>query len=97
MKKFFGVLLWLIGLFCISLGMFGMGNTNGERKCLESQIEMIEEHQSKIDNEMVIGASIAFVGLLFSVVGIVLLATKTKKQWLMEAELQVLKNIKSPS
>ena len=26
MKKFFGVLLWLIGLFCISLGMFGMGN-----------------------------------------------------------------------
>lgn len=92
MKKFFGVLLWLIGLFCISLGMFGMGNTNGERKCLESQIEMIEGYQSKKDGEMMIGGSITFVGLVFSIVGIVLLATKTKKQLLMEAELEVLKN-----
>ena len=46
MKKFFGVVLWLIGLFCVSLGMFGMGNTNGESKCLETQMEIIAEQQS---------------------------------------------------
>lgn len=91
MKKFFGVFLLFIGLFLVALGMFGMGNTNGERKCHYSQIEMTPTHKPYKETEI----AVATVGLLFHVIGVILLVTKTKKQYLLEAELEVLKNNKS--
>lgn len=95
MKKFFGVLLLFIGLFLVALGMFGMGNTNGERKSHYSQIEMTPTHKPYKETEMVMGGAIATVGLLFHIIGVVLLVAKTKKQYLLEAELEVLKNNKT--
>ncbi len=95
MKKFIGVLLLFIGLFLVALGMFGMGNTNAERQSNYSQIEMTPTHKSYKETEMVIGGAIATVGLLFHIIGVVLLVTKTKKQYLLEAKLEVLKNNKS--
>ena len=97
MKKFFGVLLLFIGLFLVALGMFGMGNTNGESKSIENQVqnEFIQDNQSDKEKELVIGGAVATVGLLFHIIGVVLLVTKTKKQYLLEAELEVLKNNKS--
>lgn len=92
MKKFFGVLLLFIGLFLVALGMFGMGNTNGERKNHYSQIEMTPTAKAYKETEMVMGGAIVIVGFIFHVIGTVLLVTKTKKQLLLEAELQVLRN-----
>ena len=92
MKKFFGVLLLFIGLFLVALGMFGMGNTNGERNCHYSQIEMTPNAKPYKETEMVMGGAIVTVGFIFHVIGTVLLVTKTKKQLLLEAELYVLKN-----
>jgi hypothetical protein len=95
MKKIFGVLCLVIGLFLIALGLFGMGTTNGERKSHYSQIEMTPTHKTYKETEMVMGGAIATVGLLFHIIGVVLLVTKTKKQYLLEAELEVLKNNKT--
>lgn len=94
MKKFFGVLLLLIGLLLVAIGMYGMGNTNGEIKGIESQIqnEFTQQYKSNIEKDLVIGGAVSTVGLLFNIIGIVLLATKTNKQRRMEIELDVLKN-----
>lgn len=92
MKKFFGVLLLFIGLFLVALGMFGSGTTNAERKSHYSQIEMTPTDKPYKETEMVMGGAIVIVGFIFHVIGTVLLVTKTKKQLLLEAELQVLRN-----
>lgn len=96
MKKFFGVVLLLFGLLLVAVGMFGMGNTKGEVKCIESQIqnEFSQQYKSKLENDLVIGGAVTTVGLLFNILGIVLLATKTTKQRKMEIELDILKNNK---
>lgn len=94
MKKFFGILLLLFGLLLVAIGMYGMGNTNGEIKGIESQIqnEFTEQYTSTKEKDLVIGGALATVGLVFNIIGIVLLATKTNKQRRMEIELDVLKN-----
>ena len=94
MKKFFGVVCLLVGLFGVAVGMFGLASTNAKSQSIEGQVEneFDEQYTSNRNGDLAIGGAIASVGAIFYIVGIVLLITKTKKQRIMEAELQLLKN-----
>ncbi len=94
MKKFFGVVCLLVGLFGVAVGMFGLASTNSKSHSIEGQVEneFDEQYTSNRNGDLAIGGAIASVGAIFYIVGIVLLVTKTKKQRIMEAELHLLKN-----
>jgi len=93
MKKFFGVLLLLIGLFGAVTGMATIASSQASSDCIESQVsaEFANSYRESIEQGKIIGGVFVGIGLVFFVIGIVLVATKTKKQRLMEAELLLLK------
>ncbi|WP_291127516.1 hypothetical protein [Flavobacterium sp. UBA7682] len=93
MKKFFGVLFLLIGLFAIVTGVGTIASTDGYNRSFEGQVqeELIDQYRANRERDQGIGGAFAFVGGVFFIVGIVLLVTKTKKQRMMETELALLK------
>ena len=94
MKKFFGVLCLLLGLFGVVIGSFGLASTQAKSQSLKGQVqnEFDERYTSNREGDLAIGGAIASVGVIFYFIGIVLLVTKSKKQRIMEAELELLKS-----
>lgn len=94
MKKAFGILLILIGLFIIMISMYGMGNTDGEVRCVTSHLEKeyIQQYKLSKESDLSIAICMLLVGFIINTVGIVLITRKSSKQRMLEAELHVLKN-----
>lgn len=94
MKKAFGILLILIGLFIIMISMYSMGNTDGEVRCVTRNLEKeyIQQYKLTKESDLSIAICMLFVGFIINTLGIVLITRKSSKQRMLEAELNVLKN-----
>lgn len=95
MKKFFGILFLLIGLAMIGLGIVALTNTATRNDSFEGQVgnEFSENYRSNSNEQQMAGVGLIGGGLIFFILGIVMVATKTKGQRKKEAELEVLRKI----
>jgi uncharacterized membrane-anchored protein YhcB (DUF1043 family) len=93
MKKFFGVIILLAGLFLIAAGAAGMSDANSRHQTFDGQVNETFSNIYRERNAEQRSASTAAIvaGLILSIVGIVMLVTKTKKQRKQETELALLK------
>lgn len=95
LKKTFGILLLIIGLFLENIGVFGIGNTGGQLKTIDGQLqqELFESYHRAHEQSLVIGGGLIAVGFILIIIGLVLLGTKTKAQKEKEMELKLLKSM----
>lgn len=93
MKKVFGVIFLLVGLFLIVAGVAGMSDVNSRQSTYDGQIsENFDENYSERNSqEQEISGAAIILGLIFSVIGIIMLVTKSNKQRQMQFELSSLK------
>ncbi|MEC4004896.1 hypothetical protein OX283_009535 [Flavobacterium sp. SUN052] len=97
MKKFFGIVLLIIGLIIVSIGVGGLSYENALRSCTENQIadELLLRSETQTQNGIMVGSAFLFLGIVLFIVGIVLTASKTNKQKRLEIELSFLKENQS--
>jgi len=95
MKKIFGILFLLIGLAMIGLGIVALTNTASRNESFEGQVEyeFSENYRSNSNEQQITGFGLVGGGLIFFIIGIVMLATKTKAQRKKETELEVLRKM----
>ena len=95
MKKFFGVLILLVGLILTGGGAAGLADINSRHQTFDGQVsETFSNRYREGASEQQAGATAAIgVGIVLIIVGIVMLATKTKKQRKQETELALLKSM----
>jgi hypothetical protein len=81
MKKFFGILFLIIGVFGIGIGIVALTDLATRSRSLEGQIqnEFSDNYSTKNDEQQVIGFAFIGGGLIFSILGISLIASKSKK------------------
>lgn len=92
MKKFFGILFILIGLLMIIGGIAAASSGVTRGNSYEGQFG--DAIGSENNQEVAMGgAAVAFVGLIFLIIGIVMTASKSSSQRKKEAELAVLRNM----
>ena len=99
MKKAFGIILLIIGLIITNIGVGGLVNTETEKsnrfnKTVNEFAEDLDIQNSfarNYEQDMAIAFGFISVGLLIFISGIVLTATKSKKQLAIEIELALLK------
>ncbi|NJM79515.1 MAG: hypothetical protein HC854_07750 [Flavobacterium sp.] len=103
MKKAFGILLLIIGLIITNIGVGGMVKTETERKNQFNQVvngfvedlDLQNSFARNYEKDIAIAVTFIVVGLLLFIIGIILTATKTKKQRNIEMELLVIKNMQN--
>jgi len=97
MKKTFGIIFLILGLIMIVAGIAALTNSSTRNNSYEGKVqnEFSENYRSNNSQQQAGGGTLFVVGLVFFVLGIVMVATKTKKQRLKEAELIILKNMQS--
>ncbi|TDE05816.1 SHOCT domain-containing protein [Flavobacterium sandaracinum] len=81
MKKFFGILFLLIGVFGIGIGIVALTDLATRNRSFEGQIqnEFSETYNEKDNEQQAIGLVLIGCGLLFSILGAVMIASKSKK------------------
>jgi len=97
MKFFFGILFLLIGLAMIGFGVAALVDANSRSNSFEGQIgnTFSYNYSKNIEEEQMIGAGCLGGGVIFFIIGIVMLVTKTKAQRKNEIELEVFKKVQS--
>jgi hypothetical protein len=81
MKKFFGILFLIIGIFGIGIGIVALTDLATRNRSLEGQIqnEFSETYNEKNNEQQAIGLVLIGCGLIFSILGAVMIASKSKK------------------
>ena len=81
MKKFFGILFLIIGVFGIGIGIVALTDLATRNRSLEGQIqnEFSETYNEKNNEQQAIGLVLIGCGLIFSILGAVMIASKSKK------------------
>ncbi len=84
LKKTLGIFLLILGLVVENIGMFGIGQTGGQLKLIDGQIqpELFERYRNVHDKSLMIGGGFIAVGLILIIIGVVLVMSKaqTKKE-----------------
>jgi hypothetical protein len=95
MKKFFGILFLLIGLAMTGIGIAALTNTSTRNDSFEGQVrnEFSANYRSNNNEQQMAGLGLIGGGLIFFIIGVVMVATKTKAQRKKEAELDVLRKM----
>jgi len=95
MKKFFGILFLLIGLAMIVSGIAAITNVSTRDASFEGKVrdKFSHEYRSNNNDQKSIGAVLIGGGILFFVIGIIMVASKTSAQKRKEVELDVLKKM----
>lgn len=81
MKKFFGILFLIIGVFGIGIGIVALTDLATRNRSLEGQIqnEFSETYNEKNNEQQAIGLVLIGCGLIFSILGAIMIASKSKK------------------
>jgi hypothetical protein len=81
MKKFFGILFLIIGVFGIGIGIVALTDLATRNRSLEGQIqnEFSESYNKESFEQQAIGLALIGSGLIFSILGVVMIASKSKK------------------
>ena len=81
MKKFFGILFLIIGIFGIGIGIVALTDLATRNRSLKGQIqnEFSETYNEKNNEQQAIGLVLIGCGLIFSILGAVMIASKSKK------------------
>jgi len=97
MKKFFGIIFLLAGLAGIVLGIAALTNITTRNNSFEGRLgnEFSREYRSNSSEQQIIGIGLAGGGLVFFIIGIVMVATKSGSQRRKESELAVLKKMQT--
>jgi len=97
MKKTFGIIFLIIGLIMIVAGIAALTNSSTRNHSYEGQVqnEFSQNYRSNNNQQQAGGGALIVVGLVFFVLGIVMVATKSEKQRLKETELKVLKSMQA--
>jgi len=97
MKKTFGIIFLIIGLIMIVAGIAALTQSSTRNSSFEGQVQnqFSDNYRSNDSQQQAGGGALIVVGLVLFVVGIFMVAAKTKKQRLKEAELKVLKNMQT--
>lgn len=95
MKKLFGTLFLLIGLGMIGFGITALVDANSRSNSFEGRLgnSINRVYRERNKEEQLIGAGLIGGGMIFFIVGIVMLVTKTKAQRKKEVELEVLRKV----
>jgi NADH:ubiquinone oxidoreductase subunit 6 (subunit J) len=94
-KKIFGFLFLLIGLLMIGTGIATVTQSATQDNTIEGRIgnTFSQEYREQNQEKRIVGFGLAGGGLLFFIIGIVMIATKTNKQRENEIELEVIKKM----
>lgn len=102
MKKIIGILFLVLGLTMIGLGIASLVELDSRDKSIEGKFSTTfsEDYHQDNDELGMLGLGLNGGGILFFVLGIVLLATKSRREIENEVELKLLKQnqgINTPS
>jgi hypothetical protein len=91
MKKLFGILLLILSMFLVNVGTGILSYNDGRQNSIDGYVrtELSESYRNDQEGAKIGGAILLVIGLSLFVTGIVLTATKTKAQRIMEAELEL--------
>jgi hypothetical protein len=91
MKKFFGILLLIISMFLVNVGTGLLSYSDGRSNSVDGYVrtEFSESYRNEQDGAKIGGAILMVIGLSLFIAGIVLTASKSKAQRIMEAELNL--------
>jgi hypothetical protein len=97
MKKFFGILLLLIGLLMMGGGIAALTDANSKHGSLEGQFgeTFSNRYRERANEEQMAGASGLGIGLVLFIIGIIMTASKSKKQKMTALELAAIKKIQN--
>jgi len=81
MKKFFGILFLIIGIFGIGIGIVALTDLAAKNRSLAGQIgnEYSDSYNEQRNEQQAIGLALIGSGLIFSILGVIMLASKSKK------------------
>jgi uncharacterized alpha/beta hydrolase family protein len=81
MKKFFGILILIIGVFGIGMGIVALTDLGRRNSSFEGQIgnEFSESYNNESFEQQAIGLALIGSGLIFSILGVIMIASKSKK------------------
>jgi hypothetical protein len=94
MKKFFGILFLIIGVFGIGIGIVALTDLGRRNSSFEGQIgnEFSESYNNESIEQQAIGLALIGGGLIFSILGVIMIASKSKKS---KTKLSAKDNIKT--
>jgi hypothetical protein len=81
MKKFFGVLFLIIGILGIGIGIVALTDLATRNRSLEGQFqnEFSKNYSEENNEQQAVGFALIGGGLIFSVLGIIMIASKSEK------------------
>ncbi|MCW3072676.1 MAG: hypothetical protein JWO44_2566 [Bacteroidetes bacterium] len=93
MKKAFGIIFLLLGLGMIALGIAAITNVETRRSSVEGYFgsEFSDSYRRHNTEQQIVGTGLTVGGLIFFILGIVMVATKSSSQRKKEAELNSIK------
>lgn len=96
MKKFFGIFFLIIGVFGIGIGIVALTDLGRRNSSFEGQIgnEFSESYNNESSEQQAIGLALIGSGLIFSILGVIMIASKSKKS---KTKLSVKDNIQTAS
>lgn len=97
MKKFFGVLFLIVGLFMLIGGVQFLSSVKTNQQSVEGQIgeTVSHEYRSHNDERQIAGMALLGGGILFIIIGIIMVASKSNSQRKKEAEYEVMKRMQT--
>jgi hypothetical protein len=98
MKKFFGVLFLIIGILGIGIGIVALTDLATRNRSLEGQFqnEFSENYSEKNNEQQAIGFALIGGGLIFSILGIIMITSKSKKSKEKNAALDYMQTASIP-
>lgn len=98
MKKFFGFFFLIIGIIGIGIGIVALTDLATRNRSLEGQFqnEFSENYSKKNNEQQAIGYALIGSGLIFSLLGIIMIASKSKKSIGKNAELDYMQAVTFP-
>jgi hypothetical protein len=95
MKKAFGVIFLLLGLAMIGLGIAALTNLSTRNSSYEGEVrnQFSDSYRSASNGQAVAGLGLVGGGVVFFILGIVMVVSKSKSQRIKDAELKFLKTM----
>lgn len=90
MKKFFGILFLIIGICAIGMGISALTDLAAKNKSLEMQIqnEFDDNYMERNNEQKAIGLVLVGVGTIFIILGVVMIASKSKTKHAASQQIQ---------